>query len=65
MGQNVGGAAGPLSVGGRELGPHITQCRLGRSLPPYPVDAQVACNVDRLNVVNGSGYVFSRKIGLF
>jgi len=27
-----GGAAVPLSVG--ELGPHLTQCGLGRGLPP-------------------------------
>ena len=32
-GQKVG-AAVPLSMGG-ELGPHITQCHLGRGLPPY------------------------------
>ena len=35
MGRKVG-AAVPLSVGG-ELGPHLTQCRLGRGLPPYQV----------------------------
>ena len=35
---NIGrkvGAAVPLSMG--ELGPHLTQCRLGRGLPPYQV----------------------------
>jgi len=32
MGRKVE-ATVPLSVG--ELGPHITQCRLGRGLPPY------------------------------
>jgi len=30
-----GGAAVPLSRG--ELGPHLTQCGLGRGLPPYQV----------------------------
>ena len=34
MGQKVG-AAVPLSVG--ELGPHLTQCGLGRTLPAYQV----------------------------
>jgi len=24
---------------GRELGPHLTQCRLGRGLPPYQVES--------------------------
>ena len=33
MGQKVGAAA--LSVG--ELGPYLTQCRLGRCQPPYQV----------------------------
>ena len=41
MGQKVG-AAVPLSVG--ELGPHLTQCGLGRALPAY----QVAFWGDRL-----------------
>ena len=36
MGRKVGGAAVSLSVV-RELGPHLTQCRLGRGLPPYQV----------------------------
>jgi len=36
MGRKVaGGADVPLSV--RELGPNLTQCRLGRGLPPYEV----------------------------
>jgi len=35
VGRKVG-AAVPLSVG-RELGPHLTQCGLGRSLPQYQV----------------------------
>ena len=30
------GAPVPLSVG--QLGPHLTQCRLGRGVPPYQVD---------------------------
>jgi len=34
MGRKVGGAV-PLSVG--EPGPYLTQCRLGRGLPPYQV----------------------------
>jgi len=34
MGRKVG-AAVALSV--EELGPHLTQCRLGRGLPPYQV----------------------------
>jgi len=34
MGRKVG-AAVPLSLG--ELGLHLTQCRLGRGLPPYQV----------------------------
>jgi len=32
-GLKSGGAAVPLSVG--ELGSHLTQCHLGRGLPPY------------------------------
>jgi len=36
MGRKVG-AAVPLSVG--ELGPHLTQCRLDRGLPPYQVES--------------------------
>ena len=35
MGRKVG-AAVPLSVRG-ELRPHLTQCGLGRGLPPYQV----------------------------
>jgi len=35
VGLKVEGAAVPLSVG--ELGRHLTQCRLGRGLPPYQV----------------------------
>ena len=36
MGRKLGGV--PLfSRGGAELGPHLTQCRLGRGLPPYQV----------------------------
>jgi len=35
MGRKVGGAV-PLS-GRRELSPHLTQCGLGRGLPPYQV----------------------------
>jgi len=35
MCRKVGMAAVPLSVG--ELGPHLTQCRLGRGVPPYQV----------------------------
>ena len=27
----------PLFFWGGELGPHLTQCRLGRGLPPYQV----------------------------
>jgi len=34
MGRKMG-AAVPLSAG--ELGPHLTQCRLGRGRPPYQV----------------------------
>ena len=34
-GTKSGGPAVSLSVG--ELGPHLTQCRLGRGLPPYQV----------------------------
>ena len=34
-GPKSGGASVPLSVG--ELGLHLTQCRLGRGLPPYQV----------------------------
>jgi len=33
--EKCGGAAAPLSVW--ELGPYLTQCGLGRSLPPYQV----------------------------
>jgi len=33
MGQKVGAAVPPFRGG--ELGPHLTQCRLGRGLPPY------------------------------
>jgi len=35
MGRKVGGAV-PLFTGG-ELGPHLTQCGLGQSLPSYHV----------------------------
>jgi len=35
MGRKVGEATVPLSVG--ELGPYLTQCHLGRGLPPYQV----------------------------
>jgi len=35
-GRKVGmGCCAPFSGG--ELGPHLTQCRLGRDLPPYQV----------------------------
>jgi len=33
IGQKVGGLLCPFRVG--ELGPHLTQRRLGRGLPPY------------------------------
>ena len=33
--ESGGGAAVPLSMG--ELGPHLTQCRLGQGLPPHQV----------------------------
>jgi len=36
MGRKVGGAVVPLTVG--ELGPHLTQCRLSRGLPPRQVE---------------------------
>jgi len=35
MSRKSGGTAVPLSV--EELGHHLTQCRLGRGLPPYQV----------------------------
>jgi len=35
-----GGGAVPLSVW-VELGPHLTQCQLGRGLPPYQVVATI------------------------
>jgi len=34
IGRKLGGCA-PLAEG--EVGPHLTQCRLGRGLPPYQV----------------------------
>jgi len=37
MGRKLGGAALPPFLGKEELGPHLTQCRLGRGLPPYQV----------------------------
>jgi len=36
MGRKVGGGFCAL-LRGAELGPHLTQCRLDRSLPPYQV----------------------------
>jgi len=36
MGQKLERGAMPL-FGEGELGPHLTQCRLGRGLPPYQV----------------------------
>ena len=36
MGRQEGGATVPL-FGGRELGPHLTQCGLGRGLLPYQI----------------------------
>ena len=35
IGRKLGGCCAPV-LGG-EQGPHLTQCRLGRSLPPYQV----------------------------
>jgi len=35
MARKVGGCCAHFRVG--ELSPHLTQCRLGRSLPPYQV----------------------------
>jgi len=35
MGRKLGGGCASL---GDELGPHVTQCGLGRGLPPYKVD---------------------------
>jgi len=37
IGRKEGVAAVPLSGEGEVLGPHITQCGLGRGLPPYEV----------------------------
>jgi len=36
MGRKLEGCMCPL-FGSGELGPHLTQCRLGRNLPPYSV----------------------------
>jgi len=35
MGPKLGGGALPPFFGEGEQGPHLTQCRLGRGLPPY------------------------------
>jgi len=36
MGQRVRGCCAPF-LGKEELGAHLTQCHLGRGLPPYQV----------------------------
>jgi len=36
-GPKIGLGAVPFFLGGGELGPHLTQSRLGRGLPPYQV----------------------------
>jgi len=35
IGRKLGGGCAPLGDG--ELGPHLTQCRVSRGLPPYQV----------------------------
>ena len=61
MGRNVEGAVEPLSVVG-VLGPHLTQCRLGQSLPPCQVASWFiqlfghntpTLKIDRTYMVNG------------
>jgi len=47
MGRKEGGAAVRLSDGGGEAGPHLTQCRLGRGLPPYRVASLIHAAVWR------------------
>ena len=37
MGRKVGASVPPFEGGG-QLGPHVTQCRLGRGLPPYQLN---------------------------
>ena len=38
IGRKLAGRCAPhFFFGGGELGPHLTQCRLGRCLPPYQV----------------------------
>jgi len=41
LAENWGGALPPLEplFGEGELGPHLTQSRLGRALPPYQVES--------------------------
>ena len=38
MGRKLGGCASFFGAG-RELSPHLTQCGLGRGLPPYQVES--------------------------
>ena len=57
MGRKVRGCCAHLRGGGSWLGPHLTQCRLGRGLP---LSSRLA-TVDKLDMGRG---LYGRCVGL-